>query len=76
MLFLIFHHSSVKRPLPAKNIETSTELCLYLLEEYNIAAVPGDAFGEPKGIRISYATSMELLEEAMKRLNDGLKALV
>lgn len=65
-----------KKTASGKKIETSTELCLYLLEEYNIAAVPGDAFGEPNGIRISYATSMELLEEAMNRLNKGLKALV
>jgi aspartate aminotransferase len=48
---------------------------MYLIEEHGLAAVPGDAFGEPEGIRLSYASSMEELEEAMKRLKTGLKQL-
>jgi aspartate aminotransferase len=57
------------------NIETSTDLCLYLIEEQGLAAVPGDAFGEPNGIRLSYASSMKDLTEAIKRLETGLQAL-
>ncbi|GAA5521683.1 pyridoxal phosphate-dependent aminotransferase [Aliifodinibius salicampi] len=57
------------------SIETSTDLCLYLIEEQGLAAVPGDAFGEPNGIRLSYASSMEDLTEAIKRLEKGLKSL-
>ncbi|MFO8029862.1 MAG: pyridoxal phosphate-dependent aminotransferase [Cyclonatronaceae bacterium] len=56
-------------------IRNSTDLCLFLLEERGLAVVPGDAFGEPAGIRLSYAASMEHLEEAVKRLDEGLKAL-
>lgn len=56
-------------------IRTSTELSLYLLEAYGVATVPGDAFGEPNGIRLSYAASMENLEEAVKRLKNGLQSL-
>lgn len=56
-------------------INTSTELCIYLLEEHGVATVPGDAFGEPGGFRISYAVSMEQLEEAVKRLKSGFSAL-
>ena len=56
-------------------IRNSTDLCLFLLEERGLAAVPGDAFGEPAGIRLSYAASMEHLEEAVKRLSEGLAAL-
>ena len=56
-------------------IETSTDLCLYLLEEHGVAAVPGDAFGEPGGLRISYASSMEQLKEAIQRLTNGFKDL-
>lgn len=56
-------------------IETSTDLCMYLIEEHGLAAVPGDAFGEPNGIRLSYASAMEELEEAMLRLNKGLEQL-
>ena len=56
-------------------IKTSTDLCLYLLEEHGVAAVPGDAFGEPGGLRISYASSMEQLKEAIERLKNGFDAL-
>lgn len=56
-------------------IENSTDLCLFLLEERGLAAVPGDAFGEPRGIRLSYAASMDHLKEAIKRLREGLEAL-
>lgn len=56
-------------------IKTSTDLCLYLLEDHGVAAVPGDAFGEPGGLRISYASSMEQLKEAIQRLTNGFNAL-
>lgn len=56
-------------------IDSSTDLCMYLIEEHGLATVPGDAFGEPNGIRLSYASSMESLEEAMERLNRGLSEL-
>jgi aspartate aminotransferase len=56
-------------------VETSTDLCLYLLEEFGLALVPGDAFGEPNGLRMSYAASMEDLEEAMSRFEKGLASL-
>lgn len=56
-------------------VETSTDLCMYLIEEHGLAAVPGDAFGEPNGIRLSYAASQEDLEEGMKRLKNGLRQL-
>lgn len=56
-------------------ISNSTELCMYLLEEHGLAAVPGDAFGEPEGIRLSYASSMEQLKEGMNRLKKGLAEL-
>lgn len=56
-------------------IDTSTDLCLYLIEEYGLAAVPGDAFGEPNGIRLSYASGMDELREAMSRLENGLRTL-
>lgn len=57
-------------------INTSTDLIMYLLDEAQIATVPGDAFGEPNGIRLSYATSMANLEEALRRLKKALEALV
>jgi len=56
-------------------INSSTDLCMYLIEEHGLAAVPGDAFGEPNGIRLSYASSMDELKEAMQRLQSGLAEL-
>jgi aspartate aminotransferase len=57
-------------------IITSTDLSLYLLEQHGVAVVPGDAFGEPNGIRLSYAASMEDLKEAILRIKDGLSSLL
>ncbi len=57
------------------SIQSSTDLCMYLIEEHGLAAVPGDAFGEPNGMRLSYASSMEDLKEAVSRLQNGLQAL-
>ncbi|MCA1802812.1 MAG: pyridoxal phosphate-dependent aminotransferase [Rhodothermaceae bacterium] len=56
-------------------ITTSTDLCMYLMEKEGLAAVPGDAFGEPDGIRLSYSTSMDQLREAMSRLKKALASL-
>ena len=41
-----------------------------LLEEAHVAVIPGSGFGTPNYIRISYATSLELLEEAVKRMKN------
>ncbi len=53
----------------------SESLCLYLLEECYVALVPGSAFGDDNGLRISYAASRTNLEEAMRRIASGLAAL-
>ncbi len=46
----------------------SFELATRLLEEINIAVIPGAAFGADRNVRISFATSMEDLKEAVTRL--------
>ncbi len=53
-------------------IRTSTDLCMYLLEEHNVALVAGDAFGAPTGLRISYAASLTDIRQAATRLAEGL----
>lgn len=58
-----------------RRIDTSEDLCFYLLEEHHVALVPGDAFGAPDGLRISYAASMDDLATAMDRIERGLAAL-
>ncbi|MEC2020872.1 aminotransferase class I/II-fold pyridoxal phosphate-dependent enzyme, partial [Bacillus velezensis] len=39
-----------------------------LLEEEKVAIVPGSGFGSPDNVRLSYATSLDLLEEAVERI--------
>jgi aspartate aminotransferase len=46
----------------------STAVARELLEREHVAVVPGDAFGAPGHLRISYATSLERIEEGLRRL--------
>jgi len=56
-------------------IENDQDLCFYLLDEANVALVPGTAFGSPENIRISYAASDEDLKEALGRIKIALDKL-
>jgi aspartate aminotransferase len=56
-------------------ITSASDLCMYLLTKAHVSMVGGDAFGAPKCIRISYATSNELLAEAIKRVKKALSEL-
>ena len=56
-------------------IKNSTDLAMYLLEKGHVATVGGDAFGDPECFRMSYATSDENIEEAMRRIAEALAAL-
>lgn len=51
-----------------KSINNDLEFAQFLLENANLAVIPGSAFGAPNHIRLSFATSMENLIEAMQRL--------
>ena len=56
-------------------VKTSDDMALYLLDKAQVAVVGGDAFGSPKCMRISYATSDDLLVEAVKRIKEALGRL-
>lgn len=56
-------------------INNSTDLSMYLLHEANVATVMGAAFGDDNCIRLSYATSEELLIEAVRRIKEALSKL-
>ena len=58
-----------------KKIENSTDMAFYLLNEANVATVMGSAFGDDDCIRLSYATSEELLREALRRIKEALANL-
>lgn len=52
--------------------KNAAELCTYLLEEAKVAVMPGDAFGAPNCIRISYAVSDETLKQALTAIKEAL----
>ncbi len=54
---------------------TSMRLAQYLLEEHLVAVVPGDAFGAPGCLRLSYATSDAVIEEGLRRIRSAIEAL-
>jgi aspartate aminotransferase len=56
-------------------IITSDDLALYLLDKARVATVGGNAFGAPGCMRISYATSDDLIVEAVGRIKTALKNL-
>lgn len=58
-----------------REIDGATALCLHLLEEYKVALVPGDAFGAPKCLRLSYAATVENIRDAISKLGECLQAL-
>lgn len=59
---------NVKEAAEITGFKTVDELATALLEEANVAVIPGSGFGAPDYIRLSYATSLENLEEAVKRI--------
>ena len=56
-------------------IRNSNDLCMYLLNTAHVSSVMGDAFGEPKCIRFSFANSMPNIEKAWKRIAEALAKL-
>ena len=60
------------KTLRGKTIENASDFALYLLEEAHVATVTGDAFGNSKCIRISYAASVEHIKEAIARIAQAL----
>ena len=57
-------------------VNNSDQLAMYILETAKVAVVTGNAFGSPNCIRISYASSMGKLKDAMDRIATALNNLV
>ncbi len=64
-----------KRTPDGKTIETDGDFVTYLLESEGVAAVQGEAFGLSPHLRISYATSTDLLRDACGRIQKACAAL-
>lgn len=60
------------KTLNGVEIKNADDLSMYLLEHANVATVTGDAFGNANCIRFSYATSEDILTEALRRIKEAL----
>ena len=56
-------------------IKDAKDLCMYLLNQGHVAMTPGGAFGAPDYIRLSYATSEDIIREAVVRIKKALSEL-
>jgi len=56
-------------------ITNAADFSMYLLNKAHVSSVMGDAFGEPKCVRFSFANSMEKIEEGWKRIKAALEKL-
>jgi aspartate aminotransferase len=58
-----------------KVIGTSAALTELLLEEFHTAVVPGAEFGKEGYLRLSFATSMEVIKKGVERIKEAAAAL-
>ena len=56
-------------------VKNSDDFCMYMLEKANVSLVPGEAFGDERCVRISYAAAEKDLVNALKRMKDALALL-
>ncbi len=68
-------YPNVRGVLEGSQLATVSGLALQLLDQARVAVVPGEGFGTQDHFRISYATSMEQLEEGADRLERFFKKL-
>ncbi len=64
-----------KKTKDGKILDNDTNIVEWLLDAAEVAAVPGAAFGLEPYFRVSYATSLELLKEAMSRIEKAVLSL-
>ena len=57
-------------------VGSDARLAEILLEDFRVAVVPGDSFGAPGFMRLSFATSMDQLEKGLDRIEACARALV
>lgn len=58
-----------------RSVESGGELAEYLLEQAKVAVVPGEAFGAPSHVRLSYAVSIDRVREGLERIAQAMRAL-
>ena len=63
------------KEINGEKISDSMDFAAKLLEHAKVAVIPGKAFGLDNYVRVSYATSMELIEKGLKRINEFVNKL-
>jgi aspartate aminotransferase len=58
-----------------KRLRTGADVARYLLDKAKVALVPGDAFGSPQHVRISFAVSLDRIREGVRRIGEALSTL-
>lgn len=66
----------IGKSFKGEKINNSLEFSSVLLKEKYVAVIPGSAFGLENYIRLSYATSIELINKGLERVNEFIKNLV
>ena len=59
---------NVKKAMEMKGYTDVTDFTTAILEEVGLALITGAGFGAPENVRLSYATDLDTLKEAVKRL--------
>lgn len=65
---------NMHKAMQAKGFDNDLAFAEALLTEAGVALVPGSAFGAPGYMRLSFATSLEILQSAIQRISDWLRA--
>ena len=68
-------HGLIGRQLKGRTITDGDVFAELLLEQANVAVVPGSGFGTPEYFRLSYATSMERIKAGLDRIEEFVRQI-
>ena len=63
----------LKKAMEMKGYTDVTEFTTAILEEVGLALITGAGFGAPENVRLSYATDLDTLKEAIRRLHQFME---
>lgn len=69
-------YPNVSEAMKKMGYKSVDEFAAALLEEALVAVIPGSGFGSPENIRLSYATSLDLLEKAIDRIDQFVRSKI
>lgn len=73
--YIMMNFTDIKaRTIKGKTINSSLDFSNLLLEDANVAVVPGIAFGDDNYVRLSYATSMENIKNGLQRIKEIIES--